>query len=232
MPRWSARARSGAPATGAIWPFDPELAQLELGLRDLVKREAGDDEDRRVARAWLSARGLALAELGAVIFAARDATTLALALEAERAGDRDPLAVRWLGARLGYPPCCTERYLAIPIRDDAGLFDALLPAPGHPAPPESLWLVGALGLISHAPCSLECEDTLRLGRATLAALDARYAGFASVWRGLASRLHTLDADGRVSCTATDRLEVLPEPVPRVVAAAAGAAARWSADHRG
>ena len=200
VPKWSARARSGEPQGDYVFPFDPETAGLGRGLRRVVKREARDEAEAIEAETWLRQRGLLVQRLGQVVLGARDAGELARAVEAERAGDRDPSAVRALGEALGYPRCCVEAYLALPIRDDAALFDALLPAPGAaPAPPETLWLVGPLALVSHAPCSLDCAATRELGGALLTALEAEHPAFRERWRSLARRVHVVTTQGRALC---------------------------------
>lgn len=236
VPRWSSLARSGSPAKGAIWPFDPELLQLEAGLRRVIKRETRSAEEARVAVEWFRSRGLDFIECGPVILAARDRPELDRARDLDAAGDRDSAAVRELGGLLGYPSCCVEAYLRLELRDDASLFDALLPRTGGPFAPESAWLLGPLALVSHAPCALDCEPTLALGAATLSLVEAACPGFRARWRHLARRLHLIDADGRAFSCATelDALELVCEPFPRVVPCSAPAAARvrFRADHRG
>ena len=232
VPRWSSLARSGQPGPDALWPFDPELAQLELGLRRAIKRETRAEPEAEVALEWFAAHALEVTRQGSVLFAATEQRALNRAAEADRAGDRDAQAVRELGELLGYPRCCVERYLSLGVRDDAALFDALL-TPG-PAPVESLWLAGGLALIAHAPCGLRCAPTLELGRATLAALESKHPGFATRWRELATGLHQVDERGRVFATlASGVLEILADPVPRVAPVReAPSPIRWSADHRG
>lgn len=233
VPRWSSRARSGSPSAGAIWPFDPELTQIDLRIREAIKRETRSDEEARLAIGWLETHSLAVEQCGSVVFAARDRGVLDSLRAADGAGDRDPVAVREVGSLLGYPSCCTERYLSLDLRDDAALFSALLPPDAAPAPAESLWLVGGLALISHAPCGLECASTLLLGRATLEGLDGRYPGFGARWRELAARLHRIDERGRVFADGHPRVEIVASELPAVVRAETGALrARWSADHRG
>lgn len=232
VPRWSSLARSGEPSPGALWPFDPELAQLELGRRRLIKRETRGGEELDVAVAWLERHSLSVLTLGSVALATAEPRLLDRAAELERAGDRDAGAVRELGGWLGYPRCCVERYLSLAIRDDAALFEALLPVRPAPAPPESLWLVGPLALIGHAPCSLDCAETLELGRATLDRLEQRHPGFALRWRSLARRLHQIDDAGRVFSSGPDVLEIAVARVPQPVPARAPQSVRFSADHRG
>jgi len=113
-------------------------------------------------------------------------------------------AARWMGDALGYPRCCVETFSRARKRDDVTMFlDLLPPLPHPPAPPYSLWLDGALALISHAPCSLECPATLDLATSVLAELDRQTPGFASRWRSLAARVHAMTAEGRVFAIAAE-----------------------------
>lgn len=196
VPRWSCLARTGAPSAGGLFPFDPELAQLELGARSVIKRETRTEEERVQVESWFFEHGLDVLVAGSVVLAGRDEARLARARDAELAGDRDAVAVRELGALLGYPSCCIEAYLALPVRDDAALFSALLPSPPVPAPPETLWLIGPLSLLAHTPCSLVCPASYELGRSTLARLDRETPGFDQRWRALARRVHVIDDLGR------------------------------------
>lgn len=113
-------------------------------------------------------------------------------------------AARFMGDALGYPRCCVETFSRARKRDDVTMFlDLLPPLPHPPAPPYSLWLDGALALISHAPCSLECPATLDLATSVLAELDRQTPGFASRWRALAARVHAMTAEGRVFAIAAE-----------------------------
>jgi hypothetical protein len=234
VPRWSSLARSGAPKAGELWPFDPELAQLRAGLRRVIKRETAGGEELERARAWLAESALTVVVEGAVLLAGVEPQAVERAHGAHRAGDRAPDAVRELGALLGYPTCCVERYLALDVRSDAALFSALLPPETERAPPESLWLVGALSLVSHAPCALGCQRTLALGGATLEELERGHPGWSARWRALAARRHVIDADGRVFCAGEDVSEVIATAVPRLAPASTEMVGRvvWTADHRG
>jgi len=201
-PRWSAGFRSGAPTEASIWPFDPELSGLELGDRRVLKREPLDAGELAQDRAWLGGHGLCLGQIAlegdrVVLFAAKDASTLDAALRIERRlrAQDDAEAVASMGELLGYPPCCREAVAALPRRDDASLFRALLP--GMEAAPSSAlssWL-GPIALISHAPCSLECELSLGLARALLARLEFEHPGFRRRWIELARRLHVVTPEG-------------------------------------
>lgn len=204
LPRWSSRLRTGAPAAGALWPFDAELAALRLGRRALLKRECFSDAAAAADRAWLAAAGLTVIAVGdvapdgrRVLLAARDAIDPALvAAEWAIQRDRDDAAARALGAALGYPACCVEAFVAAAGHDDRALL-AALPAPAAaPASPLTQWLTQPLALISHVPCGLGCAATRDLAAAVLAALDAATPGFAARWRDLAARVQVIDHRGR------------------------------------
>ena len=204
LPRWSSRLRTGAPAAGALWPFDGELAALRLGRRGLLKRECFSDDAAAADRAWLEGAGLAVIEVGEVaadgrrvLLAARGAIapTLIAAEHALQRG-RDAAAARALGAALGYPACCVDAFVATAGHDDRALV-AALPAPtATPASPLTQWLTQPLALISHVPCGLGCAATRDLAAAVLAALDAATPGFAARWRDLAARVQVIDHRGR------------------------------------
>src|SRR5688572_24192383 len=57
-PRWPTAFRSGRPPAGGVWPFDPELAGMRLGLRTLIKREARVPAETAGDAEWLSAAAL------------------------------------------------------------------------------------------------------------------------------------------------------------------------------
>ncbi|HMR75537.1 MAG TPA: hypothetical protein PKD61_10500 [Polyangiaceae bacterium] len=203
FPKWPARLRSGAPPTDGVSPADPELFGLLSGQRSLIKRECLNGRDADVAERWLAARALSLRRIPApapdgqtVILAARDSDALhrgeVLELEARR---RDPSAVVALGRLLGYPACCIERFCSLSVQDDVALLGALLDGDTAAAPPETLWLVGPLSLISHAPCSLRCAASASLGADLLAALDTAYPGYATRWQELARRVHVMSSTG-------------------------------------
>ncbi len=200
LPRWPSSLRIGPPLAGDLWPFDAETVGLERGLRRLVKREQFTPEAATRDAAWLRARGFAVSDPGApdadgrrVIFAARDAASLAEAEALERQlrrGDGASAdAGRRLGEALGYPACCIEAYARVPARDDRGLAEALLPPLGRSFSPLTVWLLAPLGIVSHTPCALDCPATLTLARALLGGLEAEAPGFEARWRDLAARVH-------------------------------------------
>ncbi|NOY93272.1 MAG: hypothetical protein GXP55_18965 [Deltaproteobacteria bacterium] len=198
-PRWPGAVRSGAPTEASIWPFDPELAALEGGLRSALKREPLDARELAQDRAWLEGHGLRVGQVEGdddVLLAAENERTLEAALDAERQlrAHDDALAVARMGELLGYPRCCREAVAALARRDDASLFQTLLPGFDAPASPLSNWL-GPLALISHAPCSLGCEPSVRLAAEVLARLEAEHPGFRQRWLELARRLHVLTPEG-------------------------------------
>jgi hypothetical protein len=209
-PRW--RLRTRARATDALWPFDPELAALDLGLRRALKREAFDEDEAFADDSRLAARGLATRRVGGpdrdgrrTILAARSGAELD-ALEAlERAArEGDPGAVEALGLALGYPACCARAFAGLGPRDDATSFAVRLDHPRAGARMcELLFLNGALALASHLPCEPGCPESRALAGSILARLDAERPGFAARWRALAERLHVIDADGRTLALAAD-----------------------------
>lgn len=208
LPGWNRRARIGFPEPGAVWPFDPELAQLEVGLRRILKRDASTDEEAARDRAWLESHGLEVRvmppdETGyRVLIATRESDELRDAVEAERAiqaGSAEAEgAVARLGRALGYPACCVEPFLSLGPRDDLSLAAWSLPAAGAaPAPPWSVWLTACIALVSHTPCRLDCPATLVLARATADALDERSPGFRAAWLRQARGIHVVDRAGRL-----------------------------------
>lgn len=212
-PRWPSTLRSGRPAPGAVWPFDPELAGLRAGLRTVIKREALTPEHAEQDGRWLAAADLRVRTTrsgngspGAdppriVTWAAGDDAVLDEAIADEHAiggrGDAADSAVRRLGSRLGYPTCCIDRFVSLGARDDTTLASVLLPRlDGTAHDPLGTWLAGPLALVSHAPCSLDCAATRALAASLLAALDQDTPGFATAWRALATRMTAVDTSGR------------------------------------
>ncbi|MEZ4220088.1 MAG: DUF483 domain-containing protein [Polyangiaceae bacterium] len=203
FPKWPGRLRSGAPAPGGVSPADPELVGIRLGLRRLIKRECRDPRDAEVASRWLHQAGLSVLQVTpvaldgqVVLLAAKEEALLGEALELELTARRhESEAAARFGTLLGYPSCCIESFAALQLRDDADLFRGL--AGGPPAPVETLCMVGPLSLISHAPCSLHCEASVRLGRSLLDGLANTSPGFAEAWLELARRTHVAQASGEL-----------------------------------
>ena len=221
-PAWPASMRSGAPREdgGSVWPFDAELAGLLLGRRTLLLREGMTAARADADAAWLASHGVATRIVDAQesldskaigashervdskrIYGAVDPRVLEVAAERhadacrEHEGWAD--AARWMGRALGYPACCVESFVRARKRDDATMFLEGIPPLGHaPASPLTVWLDGALALVSHAPCSLGCAASIDLARAVLDAIEGRSPGFSMRWRALAARVHALTEDGR------------------------------------
>ena len=206
MPRWPQSTRIGLFGEGddtALFPFDTEVIALAAGLRRLLKRDSlrGDVIDRD--RAWLEGRGLKVrlcprvADDGAVLFASDDERLLDEAVVAEeRHLDGDVSAERFLGDALGYPSCCVEAFALVRKHDDLTMAaERLEPISSAPAPPETLWLIGSLAIISHVPCSPRCAATIELARAILRAGDDVRPGRSARWRELATRVHAIDVEG-------------------------------------
>ncbi len=99
------------------------------------------------------------------------------------------------GELLGYPSCCVTRFVGLEVQDDDALLAALLPREPDAAPAETLWLVGPLSLVSHAPCSLRCDATRLLGERLLSELGSTHPGFEAAWRELAARVHVMGSEG-------------------------------------
>lgn len=231
VPGWPLSLRSGRPAPRSLWPFDAEGAGLELGLRRAIFREGRSDEEARLDRTWLESRGFLVQARGRDLVAARDASVLARAVElissdgdsAHELAERS----RELGALLGYPACCIESFVSVRRRDDLWLFADVLPRHAEPVPACSLFLNGALALVSHAPCSARCPATLELGAALLARLEHESPGFSGNWLALARRLHAIDERGRCfafDVTGVDELEV--RSALEIVAPSAGVSAPY------
>jgi len=198
-PSWPLSLRSGRASGAAPWPFDAERAALGLGLRQAMLREAWSDLEADEDARWLESEGLVVVRFGTSLVAAPDAEVASTIAEHAR---REATNVeefqeraRALGAAFGTPACCIEHFVRIRRRDDLTLFADALPPAGERAPALSLFLHGALGLISHVPCRPSCPATLELATKVLAALDRERPGFADQWRGFAARLHALGTDG-------------------------------------
>lgn len=209
LPRWPSSLRTGAPAldAGGIWPFDAELAGLRIGARQIVKRECFSDAAADADRAWLEANGVTVrgpaepdADGRRVLFGAIDAAALDGDLddvEGALRARRDPVAIRRLGAVLGYPACCIGAFVDAGAQDDLSLVAALLPAIGHPpAPHHTQWLNQPLAIISHVPCTLDCAPSIALATALVDELERAHPGFAAAWTALARRVHAVTRDGR------------------------------------
>lgn len=203
---------------------DHELLGLRHGLRTAAKRMcppgAGAERVSRLTalgfvatRFGVTTHGAAQAERD-VVLAARDASALEHASEVERAlveaaarREDDAGAVRAMGALLGYPRCCVERFALLRARDDASLAGALLGERGAVTPFETAFTVPPFTLVSHAPCSPTCAATLALVRALVLHMPAstreRYAELARARWGI-------DDDGllvRTDASGTTEIDV-------------------------
>jgi hypothetical protein len=212
-PRWPVTIRSGAPSDAGrgIWPYDAELGGLLLGRRRLILRESLSLALAERDAAWLASRGVLVrhgpTSVGDPIgpqrlFASMEPAILDEApsrhAEACSADERFMGGARWMGAMLGYPSCCVERFVRVRARDDVTLFAELNPPLPHaPMSPLVGWLDGALALISYAPCSPTCGETRALAQALLDEIERRSEGFSDRWRALARRVHALTEDGRL-----------------------------------
>jgi hypothetical protein len=166
--------------------FDHELAQLELGLRRVIKREFCRDEElaHLGALGWSIARidgGYQLASNSAdvdhdhgvhhtVFFgepAAVDAACGLESLERTGRGGARQRAMAELGVLLGYPSCCTEAYLTQAEQGESASFSRLFRVGPHRGghAGNNLFVLSH-ALISHFPCSLTCEASATLARAT------------------------------------------------------------------
>lgn len=207
LPRWPSTLRTGAAPADRLWPFDAELAGLRLGLRRAVKRECFDDASEDADRTWLASQGVPTERVGPVepdgrrVLLGGEVTDALRAAELRLRGGADDDAAAALGAALGYPPCCVERFLR-GGRDDVTILAAHAGETG-PASPYTQWINAPLALISHVPCSVRCEPSRQLGAAILAALDAARPGFADRWRPLAARLQVVDGRGHGLALAGD-----------------------------
>jgi len=184
---------------------DVELLGLELGVRLVAKRMCppGGAADRveRLRSAGFAAAGFGITTHGAnaaprdVVLVARDEHVLSHARRTEEAlvdaaSSRrdDAAAVREMGALLGYPRCCVERFVLLGARDDASLAGALLGSTGERTPFETAFTVPPFTLISHAPCSPWCEPTIEAVagflRAMAPAARSHYAELAGARWGI------------------------------------------------
>lgn len=166
------------PAWGEL---DGELLAFHAGKKRLVKRERLTRAQalRLQASPWLAGAEATLFDGGAsddvTLLAARDATTLARALELEaaerRSGGHRAEAIRWMGAELGYPPCCVEAFSGRGVHDDATVLGRLLvPGRWNPWPAPANPFVPGVSLVTHYPCRPDCPATRALGSELLAHL--------------------------------------------------------------
>ena len=166
-------------------PFDHEMAQLELGLRHVIKREfcsADELEDAR-RRGWqvvvaageytFAHRSADITHAGGSHYTAfigekralEQARELEL-LERRGSGEERREAVRELGRLLGYPPCCTAAYLSQSEQSESASFARLFAeGPHRSACAGNNLFVLSHSLISHFPCSMACPFSAEIARA-------------------------------------------------------------------
>jgi hypothetical protein len=188
-----------------VWPFDAELAAFRLGLRALIRREGLDEREAEVEREYYRRAGLDVRWIGPphrTLIAATNAAVLEEAAAREAANVSADAsfadAARWFGEALGYPSCCVESFVRIRRRDEKLLLAEHLPPLGHAtAPAATVWINGALALISHAPCALTCSASIALGKRILDELERAHPGFGAAWSTIAKRVHAIDRAGTV-----------------------------------
>jgi hypothetical protein len=235
--RLERRALYGAPLPRTDWqgstsgisarPWDVEMTALAAGLRTIVKLDGLPPELVDTLRQLVEQRGFqveAVAQRDAggandpsksvTLLVARDASPLVEARELEalllapRGAPGATGATIRMGALLGYPPCCTDRFTRIAGQNYTTLAWALLPGvPHRPASPVTQWLHPALALLSHSPCDLHCAPSVALGERLVDEIEATQPTFAAGWRSLTARVHVIDHRGnRLALTVDGGLE--------------------------
>jgi hypothetical protein len=218
------RADWGAEIRGiALRPWDVELTAIEAHLRRIVKLDLVPPEFVAILQQNAEQRGLrveivtpqgsaddATDARPVTLIVARDESTLVETRGLEQvllAPEGDPgaaAAALEMGALLGYPRCCVQRFARIAGQNDTTLAWALLPGlPCAPASPLTQWLQPGLKLLSHFPCDLHCAASIALGQRLLDALEAKERGFAARWRSLAARVQVVDQRGNRIALAID-----------------------------
>lgn len=235
--RLERRALYGAPLPRTDWqrstsgisarPWDVEMTALAAELRTIVKLDGVPPELVDTLRELVEQRGFRVEVVaprdggGAIdpsrsvtLLVGREASPLTEARELEtllltpRGTDGVTAATIRMGALLGYPPCCTDRFTRIAAQNDTTLAWALLPGvPHRPASPVTQWLHPALALLSHSPCDLHCAPSVALGARLVDEIEATQPTFAAGWRSLTARVHVIDHRGnRLSLTVDGSLE--------------------------
>jgi len=235
--RLERRALYGAPLPRTDWqgstsgvsarPWDVEMTALAAGLRTIVKLDGVPRELIDTLRQLVEQRGFQVEVVGqrdaagahdpsrsVTLLVARDASALVEARELEalllapRGASGVTAATIRMGALLGYPPCCADRFTRIAGQNDTTLAWALLPGvPHRPASPVIQWLHPALALLSHSPCDLHCAPSVALGERLVDEIEATQPTFAAGWRSLTARVHVIDHRGnRLSLTVDGPLE--------------------------
>lgn len=228
------RALYGAPLPHKHWqadtrglslrPWDVELTALVAGLRAIVKLDRVPPALVETLRQTAAERGLVVevvtppeAAAGAndppesvTLLVGREASALVEARDLEatliEAGEAWTVkaATLQMGALLGYPPCCVERFTRIAEQNDTTLAWAMLTGTSAPpASPTTQWLQPGLALLSHTPCALHCAPSVALGERIARAVEATEPGFDARWRALAARLQVVDRHGTRMAMAVD-----------------------------
>ncbi len=207
----------------SVRPWDVELTTLAAGLRRIVKLDRVPPELAETLRQTIAQRGLRVEIVApprgevdptdpaesVTLLVARDTPVLTEARRLEtlllvRGGAPGAAATLEMGALLGYPRCCVERFARIAEQNDTTLAWALLPGVPHaPASPLTQWLQPGLALLSHSPCDLNCTASIALGTRVLEAVDAQQPGFTARWRSFAARLQVVDQRGNRMALAVD-----------------------------
>jgi MoaA/NifB/PqqE/SkfB family radical SAM enzyme len=169
--------------------FDREVEGVASGTKEACLKEGVAREDAAPLVEAYRTMGLAAAicsahALGgedgrhlagdshAIVAVARDEATLAAVLRHQRgveAGDAGQIAP--MGARMGYPPCCTAAFLGERDRGDNLALESL-PFRRHPERPldPRLNRLGAVSLLSHLLCSPDCAGSIALAEGLLGVL--------------------------------------------------------------
>lgn len=235
--RLERHALYGAPLPRTDWrgstsgisarPWDVEMTALAAGLRTIVKLDGVPPDFIPTLHQLVEPRGLRVEVVAqrdaagaddpsksVTLLVARDASALVEARELEalllapRGAAGVTAATIRMGALLGYPPCCTDRFTRIAGQNDTTLAWALLPGvPHRPASPVTQWLHPALALLSHSPCDLHCAPSVALGERLVDEIEATQPTFAAGWRSLTARVHVIDHRGnRLALTVDGGLE--------------------------
>jgi hypothetical protein len=233
--RLERRALYGLPFPRADWranpgvaprPWDVELTALVAGLRKIAKLDGVPPDLVESLRSIVEQRGLRVevvtpkrAGAAAVnpsasttLLVARDASGLDEARHLEAlllvaGGSQDVTAQ--MGALLGYPRCCSDRFMRIAEQNDTTLAWALLPGVPHPpASPLTQWLQPGSALLSHSPCDLHCAASIALGERLLEEIEGAQRGFTEIWRALTTRVQVVDRrSNRLALAVDGRLDV-------------------------
>jgi hypothetical protein len=196
-----------------LFTSDLELFSLLRGHRSLAKREGPDAVPILKATLRLKAIGLEVGynERSGAAYLGRDPEHIreAILLENRELVGRDSEARRQaitrLGELLGYPPCCTEAFAALPGQDDPAVLTALLDRTDH-APLDALlnFLPPRTAPVFWFPCRTDCEASLEKARSLLGELERDVPGAGHRIRSalghptlVAGRMDFLILDGRI-----------------------------------